>query len=268
VWWPPFDAAHRIYTVARPPVWDELRRCYVDRETHAPLPTWEQAMAALDQPGAEPGYVVRLGRIDARGITAGTKDAKKAIAYVTKYLTKDLLDTARPRSAAQQAHADRLHAELAVTPCSPGCPNWLLYGVQPKDATRGLAPGRCPGKVHQRSTLGYTGRRVLISRQWSGKTLADLRADNRTWVRAILSGTLANPGPDHPDTAGEEPRRYIYELARADDPDVPELQVRISHAIAIRQRWRQALRDAQTQTAAPPGANSATQDPEAIGRAA
>jgi hypothetical protein len=120
--------------------------------------------------------------------------------------------------------------------------------------------------LHQKSTLGYTGRRVLISRQWSGKTLADLRADNRTWVRAILSGTLADPDSD--SAAGEEPRRYVYELARPGDPDVPDVQARVLAAIGQRQAWRQDLREARTQAAAPPGTNSATQDPGAIGRAA
>ncbi len=32
----------------------------------------------------------------------------------------------------QRDHARRLHAELQVTPCSPRCPVWLLYGIQPK----------------------------------------------------------------------------------------------------------------------------------------
>ena len=54
-----------------------------------------------------------------------------------------------------------------------------------------LLPGNCPGKVHQRETLGFTGRRVLISRQWSGKTLTDHREDNRAWVKALLA--LGNP---------------------------------------------------------------------------
>jgi hypothetical protein len=33
---------------------------------------------------------------------------------------------------AQRDHAHRLHAELRVTPCSPRCAVWLLYGIQPK----------------------------------------------------------------------------------------------------------------------------------------
>ena len=37
------------------------------------------------------------------------------------------------------------------------------------------------------------GRRVLISRQWSGKTLADHKADRRDWVKALL-GITADDG--------------------------------------------------------------------------
>jgi hypothetical protein len=32
-------------------------------------------------------------------------------------------------------------------------------------------PGRCKGKAHKPEHLGITGRRVLISREWSNKTL-------------------------------------------------------------------------------------------------
>jgi len=267
VWWPPFGAEHRLYSLTRPPVWDTIAGCYVDRDTNEPLPTWDQAMAKLDEPDAEPGYVARLGKIDARGIKEGSKDAKKSIEYVTKYLTKDILDTAHIDSDPQQAHADRLHAELRVTPCSPECPNWLLYGVQPKGAERGLCPGRCAGKAHQRRLLGYTGRRILISRQWSGKTLLDLRADRQAWVRAILNGTITQPCPDTTDEPAAEPR-YVYELARPGDPDLPDIQTRILTAIGQRQLWRQALRDARTHPPGPDRINSATQDPTLVQQAA
>jgi Replication initiator protein, pSAM2 len=121
---------------------------------------------------AEPAYVVWLGSIDPRemrGVEGGTKDAERAIRYVTKYVTKKLADTAAPCGDHARAHFARLHAERAALPCSPSCANWLLYGVQPDNTKPGLIPGRCTGKVHQADTLGFTGRRVLISRNWSGK---------------------------------------------------------------------------------------------------
>lgn len=48
-----------------------------------------------------------------------------------------------------------------------------------------MKPGNCKNKVHKRDTLGIDGRRVLIFRQWSGKTLAD----RREWVKALLGVT-------------------------------------------------------------------------------
>jgi hypothetical protein len=75
----------------------------------------------------------------------------------------------------------RLAEALRYEPCSPRCANWLRYGIQPKNARPGLVPGACKGKAHRREYLGYPGRRVLVSRKWSGKTLADHRADRKTW---------------------------------------------------------------------------------------
>jgi len=253
VWWPRFDAP--VYTVDRPPVWDPGHRSYVDAKTGAPLPTWAQALAEVAE-AAEPSYVARLGRIDPReirGVQAGTRDAERTIRYVTKYVTKDLADHARPHSDAQRAHFDRLHDELSMLPCSPACANWLLYGVQPDKARKGLVPGRCKGRVHQRTSLGFTGRRVLVSRQWSLKTLADHRADNRAWVRAVL-GTVPAGGDQvasvtNDETAAGVPSpgedalsaRWMYELARPDDPDVPPYQLRILRAIGARLRHRAEL---------------------------
>ncbi|WP_344403708.1 replication initiator, partial [Catellatospora chokoriensis] len=223
------------------PVWSPEVGAYCDPASGQPLTTWQAALDALDDEDATPADVIRLGRVDARGIEHGTKDAERAIRYVTKYLTKDLVDNTHPRTDPQQAHFDRLHAELAVLPCSPTCANWLLYGVQPDGVKPGLVPGRCSGKVHQRTTLGFTGRRVLVSRQWSGKTLADHRADNRAWVRTVLAGALA----DDEATPAEDANRYSFELARPEDPDVDSLAVRLMRAVSERRRWHAELEHAR-----------------------
>jgi hypothetical protein len=55
-----------------------------------------------------------------------------------------------------------------------------------RNARPGLRPGACKGKAHRREYLGYAGRRVLVSRKWSGKTLADHRADRRAWLTSAL----------------------------------------------------------------------------------
>lgn len=235
VWWPQF--AEMVYTVENPPTWDVQRQAYVDPKGKQPLKTWADALLETTAEDAEPACVIKVGRVDARGINQGSKDAERSIRYVTKYLTKDLIDHAPTGSTEQQAHAQKLHDALSTLPCSPSCANWLLYGVQPDGAKKGLIPGRCKGKVHQKNTLGFTGRRVLVSRQWTGKTLTDHRADRRDWVKTVLKGALA----DHEQPAEEMAPRYSFELARPDDPDVPAMSVRLLRAIAERQRWRAQL---------------------------
>ena len=75
------------------------------------------------------------------------------------------------------------------------CAMWLRYGVQPKDAGAGLVPGTCFSKSHQREHLGLGGRRVQVSRAWSGKTLSEHKADRATVVREVL----AEAGIDAPE---------------------------------------------------------------------
>jgi hypothetical protein len=156
----------------------------------------------------------------------------------------------------QRAHLERLWHELRYIPCSPRCANWLRYGVQPKNARAGLRPGFCKARVHQRATLGLGGRRVLVSRQWSGKTLADHKEDTRTWVRALLGLPAVENGNGHrPGT----PAPVIWEMARQDNPDVPPLAHRILAAISARSQQRAQLNAARDKaSAAPPGDVSAT----------
>ncbi|HKH53934.1 MAG TPA: replication initiator [Propionibacteriaceae bacterium] len=44
-----------------------------------------------------------------------------------------------------------------------------------RPADPALIPGRRPSKAHDREQLGVGGRRVLVSREWSGKTLSEHR---------------------------------------------------------------------------------------------
>ena len=120
-----------------------------------------------------------------------------------------------------------------MQPCSPRCANWLRYGIQPKNARPGLVPGCCKGKAHDADHLGYAGRRVLVSRKWSGKTLADHRADRRDWLLA----TLGVPATD--------PARYAWEPVAPTDPDHMEHTRRLLHAVADRARWQAALAEAR-----------------------
>ena len=184
--------------------------------------------------GQGPLHVARFGpKFDAQGVLAGSKDSGRCIGYLTKYLTKHVADCHLTDTDTQRQHADRLMEALSFEPCSPTCANWLRYGIQPKDAREGLRPGECKGKAHRREHLGYPGRRVLVSRKWSGKTLADHRADRKAWLTAILGIPEENPG------------RYSWErVTLGDDDDYMPHSRWLLHVLADSARWQAALSEA------------------------
>ncbi|MCA1822417.1 MAG: replication initiator protein, partial [Pseudonocardia sp.] len=245
VWWPPHDDL--VYGEDRLPVWDVRAKTFTDPGSgRRPLPTWDQACAQL----TEPAHVVRFGtQVHIKGILGGTEEAGRHIGYLTKYLTKSI-DQAAGLGAnatdAQRDHAQRLHAALQITPCSPRCPVWLLYGVQPKGARHSMSPGRCKGKAHKPEHLGVAGRRVLVSRKWSNKTLDDHRAERGEFVRQLLE--RAGIQPAH----GIKDGPYLWERPAPADPDVPPRPVLLLHAIAERQRWKAEYTAAQLATSNPP----------------
>jgi hypothetical protein len=245
VWWPP--TSRIVFDGGRLPVWDDDNG-YLDPDTGEILPTWEQALDALDQdPDAEPLHVSRFGpQLDVQSVLAGTSDADTCIRYLSKYLTKTLTDAINPDDPAQRAHADRLAEALRYEPCSPRCANWLRYGVQPKDAKEGMTPGRCRGKAHTPDHLGYAGRRVLVSRKWSNKTLTEHKADRRTWVLEALGI----------DGEAADPHRYVWRPIPAGDANLPPITLRLVRSIHERQRWRNHLAELQ--------ARADGQDPSAI----
>ncbi|MGO4956769.1 replication initiator [Luteococcus sp. Sow4_B9] len=125
---------------------------------------------------------------DIKGIVAGTPDADRAVRYLVKYLNKSIAEPFADddADAAYEAHIDRLHCELRWLPCSEQCSNWLRYGVQPAGAAEGMVPGSCPKKHHDREHLGLGGRRCLVSRKWTGKTLKRHKADRAQVVKEAL----------------------------------------------------------------------------------
>jgi hypothetical protein len=231
VWWPGTSTVR--FDGDQLPVWDSDARTYLDPATGEVLPTWDQALDAIGEDD-EPLHVARFGkRFDAQGVLAGSKDAARCIGYLTKYLTKHVADCHQATTEPQRAHIDQLTEALRYEPCSPRCANWLRYGVQPKNARPGLVPGACKGKAHRREYLGYAGRRVLVSRKWSGKTLADHRADRRDWLLATLGQTATDPA------------LYSWEPVAPGDPDHMEHARRLLHVVADRQRWQAALNEAR-----------------------
>ncbi|MGH3670475.1 MAG: replication initiator, partial [Pseudonocardiaceae bacterium] len=198
----------------------------------------------------EPAHVVRFGdQVHVKGILGGTEEAGRHVGYLTKYLTKSIGQAAglgEHATDAQRDHARRLQAELRITPCSPRCPMWLLYGVQPKGARYAMTPGRCKGKAHRPEHLGIAGRRVLVSRKWSNKTLADHRAERGEFVRQLLHA--AGIQPSH----GPQDGPYQWERTAPADPDVPPRPVLLLQAVAERQRWKAEYTAAQLAANGPP----------------
>jgi hypothetical protein len=231
VWWP--STAVVRYEGDELPDWHPASGNYVDPATGEVLPTWDQALDGIG-PADEPLHVARSGpKFDAQGILAGSKDSARCIGYLTKYLTKQIAGCHAAETDAQRAHADRLIAALRYEPCSPTCANWLRYGVQPKNPRSGLIPGLCKGKAHRPENLGYAGRRVLVSRKWSGKTLADHRADRKAWLLAMLG----LPAVDD--------QRYRWERVSPADPDHMPPARRLLHILTDRARWQAALTEAR-----------------------
>jgi hypothetical protein len=240
VWWPRHD--HLVYTASRLPVWEPTVNGFVDPDTRQPLTLWAEALEAV----AEPAHVVTFGsQVHSKGILGGTDEAGRHLGYLTKYLVKSVTEIVTADTEAQQRHADRLHAELSVTPCSSRCPVWLLYGIQPEGATSKTVPGHCKGRAHRRSTLGLPGRRVLVSRKWSGKTLTDHKADRM----AFVAQALAAVGIEKPT---QDTSRLIWRKLAPGDPNVPPRAHLLMQAIAERITWRAEYDRAMLAANAPP----------------
>lgn len=257
IWWPPTDEV--IYSGDRLPRWQADVKAYMDLDTGTVLPTWEEALDDLDE-DAEPMHLLQFGaQVDIKGLLGGTPDSDRAVRYLCKYLTKSVAETygqpdgARhpdelaPTAASYERHIDRLHDEVRWLPCSPACANWIRYGVQPKDAGPGLIPGQCSSKAHDREHLGLGGRRVLVSRHWSGKTLAQHKADRAAVVREVLQ----EAGIDAPE-ADRLAADVLHDdgLPRFTWEDVPvqELDYTATIAASLRQarRWREQYEHAKT----------------------
>ena len=194
--------------------------------------------------------MARFGpKFDAQGVLAGTRAAKRCIGYLTKYLTKQLGRCHQADTPAQADHVARLTDALRYEPCSPTCANWLRYGITPKNPRTGLTPGMCNGKAHRAEHLGYAGRRVLTSRKWSGKTLADHRAARKAWLTAMF------------DLPATDTARYRWERVTPADPDAMTPVRKLLHVLDDRTRWQTALAEARRRA-------EQASDVPAIGRAA
>ncbi|WP_370948178.1 replication initiator [Amycolatopsis sp. cg5] len=240
VWWPEHDEI--VYT-DRMPYWDAEAMSFVDPGTRVPLTAWDDAVAAVEVPA----HVVRFGaQVHSKGVLGGTEESGRHIGYLTKYLTKSTGEVVDADTVSQRDHHDRLHAELSVTPCSARCAVWLLYGINPKGAGAKTTPGHCKGRAHRRATLGLPGRRVLVSRKWSGKTVADHKSDRRGFVMAALAEIgISKPEPDK--------ARFTWRKVEPGDTQCPPRDHLVMRAIAERITWRAEYDRAMLAANPPPG---------------
>jgi hypothetical protein len=251
VWWP--QHGEPTY-VDRVPVWSDSTG-YVDPDTGDVLPTWSQALDAMElDEDARPAHVLRLGtQLDVQGILATDGDADRRVAYLTKYLSKSFgiaLGEAGDLTRRQRGHLMRLHHEVRFLPCSPRCTNWLRFGIQPLHATDGLLPGACPSKAHDADHLGIGGRRVLVSRRWTGKTLDRHRADRAEVVRQALEAAGADVVVVNRlavDVLRSDGRpRYEWRYLDPRASTVPLYRHVLTRSIAERLRWRREYEAARS----------------------
>ncbi len=269
-WWPPMDRVLYDRDTGWP-LWDADSETYVDPGTGETLPAWDQATADLE----EPAHVVRFGsQVDIKGLLGGTEDSDRTVRYLCKYLTKNVADTYADEnvewSDAYQRHTDRLHDQVRRLPCSPGCANWLRYGVTPKDPGPGLVPGQCSSPAHDRENLGLGGRRVLVSRQWSGKTLTEHRADRRAVVAQVLQEAGIEPGDadrlaaEH--TLSDGTPRFVWEDA---EPSSVDYVAVIAASLRQARTWREQYEHAKAiapQRGSPPVDNHSAASARVVSR--
>jgi len=82
-----------------------------------------------------------------------------------------------------------------------------LPTIAPQLPLIGMAFVAQKAQTVRREYLGYAGRRVLVSRKWSGKTLADHRADRKEWLLRTLG------------VSATDPARYAWEPVAPTDQD-------------------------------------------------
>ena len=233
VWWP--DAARQVLRRRRAArVGRGQAGGYVDPATGEVLPTWDEAST----PSAlrtEPWHVARFGdRFDAQGVLAGSPDAARCIGYLTKYLTKQVGDCHQARPTRSMHHAARLAEALRYQPCSPRCANWLRYGIQPKNARPGLAPGRVQGQGSRRRSPRL--RRApgpglpQVVRQDPGRP--PRRPQGMAAVGLSVFRQPTRPGT--PGNPSRRPTRIIMDHAR-----------RLLHVVADRLRWQASTDEAR-----------------------
>jgi hypothetical protein len=98
---------------------------------------------------------------------------------------------------------------------------------------------------------------VLVSRKWSGKTLADHRADRKAFVAQALAAVGI-------EKATPDPARLLWRKVAPGDQNVPPRAHLLMHAVAERISWRAEYDRAMlAASGAPPGDTDLSAIPQA-----
>ena len=194
-------------------------------------------------------------RTTSRACSPGRPTPTGTVGYLCKYLTKAIAGTYDDGDASRRPGrrtSTGWPRRCAGCPARPRAPTGCATASSPRTPEPGMVPGPLQHKAHDRANLGLGGRRVLVSRKWSGKTLADHKADRAAVVagrprgsrhrsrrprRARPSRAPTAAGPGRCSAAPGSTRR-TYTAA-------------IAQAIATRERWRAEYEAAKAARAGP-----------------
>ncbi len=130
-----------------------------------------------------------------------------------------------------------------------------------------MRPGSCPAKAHDRAHLGCGGRRVLVSRKWTGKTLTDHRADRAEVVRQVLAAAgieVSDAQRLAADVRREDGQpRFEWKLWNPKASTTPIYRQVLTRSIAERIRWKAEYQAAKAR-AGPPTALPRPSDRRAL----
>ncbi|WP_194098869.1 replication initiator [Nocardioides daphniae] len=105
-----------------------------------------------------------------------------------------------------------------------------------------MAPGACGSKAHAEHTLGCGGRRVLVSRKWTGKTLKIHQADRAEVVRqTLLAAGVEVPELERIDASvvrEDGQQRFQWRVWDPLEARAPVYRQVMTRAIAQRIQWR------------------------------
>jgi hypothetical protein len=126
-----------------------------------------------------------------------------------------------------------------------------------------MTPGQCPGKAHAFENLGLGGRRVLVSRKWTGKTLKEHKADRSAVVRQVLQEAGIDAG-EVDRMAADVMRpdglpRFSWRIWDPLEASAPVYRQVMTRSIAEKLRWKSQYDAAKAAT--PTGRPSATGPP-------